>query len=110
MNLAGIPIDCKTPNDTALLLEALSAESPETLTEAYYDICLTGKAIRDNESAEMLDIIFNNYTIDYADLLKLNCISQLTEALSGEREIASTVASAIESAQASIDEFNKTGE
>lgn len=110
LNLAGIPIDSKTPNDTALLLEALSAESPETLTEAYYDICLTGKAIRDNESAEMLDIIFNNYTIDYADLLKLSCISQLTEALSGEREIASTVASAIESAQASIDEINKTGE
>ncbi len=69
LNLAAIPIDSKTPDDTALLLEAMSAESVDTLTKAYYDICVTGKSVRDEESVEMLDIIFRNYMIDYADLL-----------------------------------------
>ena len=107
LNFAGIPIDSETPEDTALLLEAMSAESPETLTKAYYDVCLTGKSIRDEESAEMLDIIFNNYTIDYADLLNLSSVNGLSSALRGESEVASTVASALESAKNEIAKINE---
>lgn len=107
LNYAGIPIDSPAPDDTALLLEALSAESPETLTKAYYDICLTGKSIRDEESAEMLDIIFNNYTIDYADLFDFSFYGSLNNALRGELDVASTVASTLESAKTATNEINE---
>lgn len=111
ISLAGIPIDSKYPDDTAILLEALSAESVGTLTKAYYDICLTGKSIRDEESSDMLDIIFRNYVIDYADLLgeawSSKYTTNLIDALRGDKEIASTVASSIKLIQKRIDEVNK---
>jgi len=45
---------------SAIIAEALSAESLYTLTPAYYDIQLKTKFARDDESSEMLDIIFAN--------------------------------------------------
>lgn len=107
LNLAAIPIDSKTPDDTALLLEAMSAESVDTLTKAYYDICVTGKSVRDEESVEMLDIIFRNYTIDYADLLGDSYTGPILNALAGEKEVASTVASSSKIIQKKIDQVNE---
>ena len=107
LNLAAIPIDSKTPDDTALLLEAMSAESVDTLTKAYYDICVTGKSVRDEESIEMLDIIFKNYTIDYADLLGDNFTSPIIDALTGKKEVASTIASSSKIIQKKIDQVNE---
>ena len=43
---------------TAVILEALAAESRYTLRPAYYDRSLIGQHVRDDESEEMLDIIF----------------------------------------------------
>jgi hypothetical protein len=45
---------------SATVTEAMNAESMYTLTPAYYDIQLKTKLTRDDESAEMLDIIFGN--------------------------------------------------
>ncbi|MCL1858586.1 MAG: extracellular solute-binding protein [Oscillospiraceae bacterium] len=53
---------------TAIITEALSAESMYTLTPAYYDIQLKTKLTRDDESAEMLDMIFANRTYSLAHL------------------------------------------
>ena len=39
------------------MLEAMAAKSKYTLQKAYYDICLEGKFMRDEESSAMLDII-----------------------------------------------------
>ena len=46
------------------MLEAISAESRYTVIPAYYDVQLTGQLIRDEESREMLDIIFNSRVWD----------------------------------------------
>ena len=46
------------------MLEAVSAESRYTVMPAYYDIQLKGKFARDEESSEMLDIIFNSMVYD----------------------------------------------
>ena len=43
---------------TAVILEALAAESKYTLRPAYYERSLIGQHVRDYESEEMLDIIF----------------------------------------------------
>ena len=46
------------------MLEAISAESRYTVIPAYYDIQLQGKFVRDEESREMLGIIFNSTVWD----------------------------------------------
>lgn len=51
---------------TALLLEAMAAASPSTVTEAFYDKVLSRKRVKDEESSEMLDLIFKNKTVDTA--------------------------------------------
>lgn len=41
------------------ITEALAYKSGTTLMPAFYDLCLTSKVLRDDESEGMLDIIFN---------------------------------------------------
>ena len=46
------------------ITEAMAAKSMYTLTPAYYNVALTYKYMRDNESAEMLDIILESRCFD----------------------------------------------
>ena len=61
-----IPAANPDPERTGFILEALCAESMNTLTPAFYDITLEGKYLRDEKSSAMLDIILRNrmFTID----------------------------------------------
>ncbi len=52
---------------TGTILEALHCLSYEKVIPAYYDISLKGKYSRDDESAEMLDLIFQSRVIDIGD-------------------------------------------
>ena len=58
-----------------IFLEALSAESRKVLLPAYYDIMLTNKLTRDEESLEMLDIIFSNRVYDVGDIYNFGDIA-----------------------------------
>ena len=49
---------------TGIILEELAYQGKELLTPAYYEQTLIGKTIRDEESAEMLDIIFASRVYD----------------------------------------------
>lgn len=62
--LLSIPYTCKNVENVAAFVEAMAAKSMYTLTPAYYDIALTGKSLRDEESSEMLDIILASRTFD----------------------------------------------
>ncbi len=93
LNYVSIPITNKSPEDSALLLEALSCESAKVLTPAYYDVCLVGKSIRDYESEEMLDLIFGSYAIEWADFYDLASLTSIRTAVQEGREIGSTLAS-----------------
>ena len=42
------------------VLQALAVLSAYYITPAYYEITITGKGLRDEESAEMLDIILRH--------------------------------------------------
>ena len=66
---------------TALILDALGAESKNVLTPAYYDIYLTGQTARDEESTVCLDIIFNNVTWDIGNIYNWNNIATFTQQL-----------------------------
>jgi len=49
------------------MLEALQSESAKTVRPAYYDIALKTKYTRDDDSVEMLDLIFNTRVVDIGD-------------------------------------------
>lgn len=59
-----IPITAATPDDSALLIEAMCREAHELITPAYYEIALKGKYARDEESLEMIELIRGNLTFD----------------------------------------------
>ncbi|MBQ8578667.1 MAG: hypothetical protein IJ449_11995 [Clostridia bacterium] len=92
---------------TGLILEALAVESVETVTPAFYDRCLNGKALRDEESEDMLDIIFASKTFDIGltnnDIGFLNTMSNL--AVKGDTNAASAFASILSKAETAIEDM-----
>ena len=58
--LLGVPKTVQNTERTSIILEAMAAESRYTLQPAYYDVVLQRKFARDDESSEMLDIIFGS--------------------------------------------------
>lgn len=66
--LLGIPISVQDIERTGILIEALSAESLYTVTPAYYETTLKGKATRDSDSDAMVDLIFANRIYDLGDI------------------------------------------
>jgi hypothetical protein len=62
--LLGVPKSADNLERISIILEALAAESRYTLQPAYYDIVLNRKFTRDEESSEMLDIIFTTRIYD----------------------------------------------
>ena len=63
-----IPNDAKDPDMTSIILEALSAESYKQVIPVYYDVALKTKGARDDQSAEMIDIIRDELTFDFGYL------------------------------------------
>ena len=50
-------------------LEDLAYQSSLKILPAYYDVTLKGKVSRDNDSGDMLDIIYSNIKLDLTILL-----------------------------------------
>lgn len=92
---------------TGLILESLAAESVSSVTHAFYEVCLKGKAVRDNESEAMLDIIFSNKVFDIGYLLNLASFNDSLTALEKQSstDVASKYSSIIETAQKQLDTF-----
>ena len=67
-NVFGIPIDAKNPEMSGAALEALCAESSKTVVPAFYETVMKTKFARDEESAEMLDIIRNGVSATFGYL------------------------------------------
>ena len=59
-----VPSSAQDKERTSVIIEALTAESKYTLMPAYYDVTITNKMIRDEESAEMLDLILASRVFD----------------------------------------------
>jgi hypothetical protein len=57
------------------VIEQMSAESKYTIREAYYDVYLGAKLVRDPESTDMLDIIMNNRVFDCGELYDIAGLS-----------------------------------
>jgi len=70
--LLGVPKSADNFERISIILEALAAESKYTLQPAYYEVALQRKHARDEESGEMLDIIFNSRVYDIGAFYSFN--------------------------------------
>ncbi|NLE12600.1 MAG: hypothetical protein GX628_02860 [Clostridiales bacterium] len=61
-----VPLNTADLEMSGMLLEDMAFYSSETISPAFYDIMLKSKYTRDEDSARMLDIILNNFTVDLA--------------------------------------------
>ncbi len=67
--LFGIPLSQTNTEMVGVLLEAMACASYHEVVPAYYDVALKVKYTRDNDSAQMLDIVFQNRVFDYGDTI-----------------------------------------
>ena len=111
INLGGSPFFMVVPQTvtdcdrTGAVMEALARTSEGVIDVAYYDIVLKGKSSRDDESVEMLDIIFS--TLEYYHPLAnsyLNAPLADTYIFNGRTDFASYFASVKDSINTEIDE------
>ncbi|MCL2158250.1 MAG: hypothetical protein FWH48_02460 [Oscillospiraceae bacterium] len=62
-----VPITNADLERAGVMLEALNSESAKTIIPAYYEIALKSKYARDDDSAQMLDLIFSTLVVDIGD-------------------------------------------
>ena len=98
--IMGIPMNADL-DFAGLLTEALAYESGATLMPAFYDLCLTSKVLRDNESEGMLDIIFNNKVYDIGYIYGIGTLPSMLNSLVSSKK--ADFVSQFEKSQGSIE-------
>ena len=105
--LFGITASTADPDAASAAMEALCEENYYTVSPAYFEVALKVKYSRDDESAQMFDIIRESASFDFGRLyggaagISLNVKS----AVSGNSSWATIYASKKDSAKAAIDKF-----
>ena len=94
---------------SGMMLEVLAAQSVSTVSPAFYDVCLEGKSVRDNESAEILDIIFANKIFDYGLVADVAGFKTLMKGLESKKstDVASTFETAVAKAEKAMEKIAK---
>lgn len=106
--LLGVPSNCNEKEFTGVILEAMAAESRRTVKPAFYDVTLKTKSARDNESSEMLDIIFENRAYDLGLIYNLGdfITSYVPMIMNGDSNVTSLIEKYGDTAVQQIDKFN----
>ncbi len=71
-----VPITIENEDDVSNIIELMGYHSEKIITPAYYDKTLIGKYTRDDESVEMLDLIFNNRVYDVGHLYRIATLQE----------------------------------
>ena len=79
-----IPVTNGRLDETGFVLEALCAESKYTIRPAFYDSTLTKKMMRDEDSAEMLDIILASRSYDLGMIYNWGDITGIFSSMLGK--------------------------
>jgi len=69
------------PEMASIIIEDMCYESRDTVRHAYFDVTITNKTIRDEESAEMLDLIFSTRIYDLGFIFNWGNIGYLLESV-----------------------------
>ena len=72
-----VPVTAPDPEVSGLILEAMCAESTETVAKAFYETALKGKYARDEDSLRMIELTRSVLTFDFG------AVSSLATAVSG---------------------------
>jgi len=62
---------------TGIILEALACSSYNNVIPEYYEKCLTTKYVRDDESAQVIDLILKNRVTDFGNIFILTDIEKI---------------------------------
>jgi len=90
-NCVSVPISATDKVRTCDILENLTAIANQTTYRAYIEQSLKGKYLRDDESAEMLDIIFDSRRYDIGDIYGGFGASQTMGAITSPDAVASFI-------------------
>ena len=103
------PILIEEEERTGAILETLAYYSKQYLTPAYYEKTLVGTYFRDDESAEMLDLIFSTYCYDLGVYYNVASINNRLVAMLDTRQytFASICAGINKTAKEQIKEINE---
>ena len=89
-----IPASTANPDRSGFIVEALAEAACTMVKPEYYEVILKSKLSRDEESGEMLDIIYKNFVIDNADIYQWGGLeTALINAMSNGTDLASALAS-----------------
>ena len=105
----GIPVTCSSPDNAAAFLESACCESYRLVTPAYYDTALKVKYSRDSESSQMMDLLINSISFDFAYLFNSQIGSAgtfLRDYIGNEKalpDVMSKIAANTDKVNASID-------
>jgi hypothetical protein len=102
-----VPRTVADPKRNSIILEYMAYVSRDTMRPAFYDISLQGKAVRDAESQEMLDLIIDNITIDIGLALQIGSIREDLVAMmnASSNTISSTLAKNADAIQKEMDKY-----
>lgn len=89
-----VPKTVEMPERAGMIIDAFARKGRELVRAAFYDITLKDKASRDEESKEMLDLIFDNLVYDVAFFFNFGDIGNLANTMmsTGKTDLASTYA------------------
>ena len=111
-----IPVTNAESEKAGLILEAMAYYSVDSLTTAYYDNALNTRYVRDEESSDMLDIIFSSRVYDIGYISDVGGLGQLMSKMFKQKQtnFTSNYASLESRAQTALDKltdsFNKAAE
>ncbi len=102
-----IPTSCADPEMSASVFEYLSFASMSTLKPAYYDKTLTYKAMRDEESVEMLDYLLKGRVVDLGYISDIGTVYSglMNQLRSGKSELSSFFQKKMKVADKQLDKF-----
>ena len=101
-----VPTTVEDTEGMGIFLEAYAAESHKRVKPAYYDVLLSGKIARDDESLEMLDIIFGNRTYDIGAIGTYGSLNEIIYlVMNYDMNVASWVDKRLARAQKDIDKL-----
>lgn len=111
LELYAVPITAEDLERTSVIMEALCCESAKEVIPAYYEIALKGKAARDEESLDMLDLIADSRTIDLGDCIWWDLIRDgifNDMYIQNNRNLSSVIAARQANVEKKLTEINET--
>jgi hypothetical protein len=81
-----IPKSCDDPEFSAYMIDIYAAAAKNYITPAYYEVNLKTRDARDDESLEMLDIIFGNIVYDIGEVYNFGKLGVMLNTMLTNRE------------------------